>query len=185
MSFRWRELLADLEIKGDALDAITREIFGHIWAGLDKKNCDEAEFRRICEGAVPDYKAEINRIIDHTHEISDPYDYSCEWIQSLKEQGYKVYLLSNFGGFPFNVLREKYGFVDMVDGGVISYEIGEVKPEPAIYRHLLEKYDLRPEECLFIDDRPENIETAKMLGMSGIVFTTKEDADCQLREYLG
>lgn len=184
VSFRWRELLCDLQIQGKALDAITAEIFGRVWAQLDRKKCDEAQFRRICEAAVPDYKEEINRVIDHTCELSDPYDYAVPWIQSLKKRGYRVYLLSNFGEFPFQKLLSKYEFVKYVDGKVISYEIEEVKPQPAIYKYFLEKYDLRPQECLFIDDRPENIEAAGELGMNGIVFTTKAETERRLEEYL-
>jgi putative hydrolase of the HAD superfamily len=184
VSFRWRELLDDLSITGEARKQITEQIFCRVWAELDGVNCDEAEFRRRCEQAVPDYSEEISQIIDHVSEISNPYPYACDWLSRIKDMGYNVYLLSNFGKFPFETLLSKYEFVKFADGRVVSYEIEEVKPEPAIYQYLLQKYGLVPQETVFIDDRQENIETAKRLGIHGILFTTYDETNTQLTKFL-
>ena len=53
------------------------------------------------------------------------------------------------------------------------------------YEHILNKYGLEPEECVFIDDRPENVEGAKLVGMSGIRFETFEQANGELQRLLG
>ena len=57
---------------------------------------------------------------------------------------------------------------------MISYQIHHVKPEPEIYQYLLDKYDLKAEDCLFFDDREDNVEAARKLGFSGIVVTGEE-----------
>ena len=71
-----------------------------------------------------------------------------------------------------------------MDGRVISFEVFQLKPDPEIYETLLKKYALDPAECVFIDDRAENIETARKLGMKGIVFTDYETGRKELEGYL-
>ena len=56
-----------------------------------------------------------------------------------------------------------------------------IKPDIRIYQHLLEKYQLQAEECLFIDDRPENVEGAKKAGMQAVVFENNYD---KIAEYI-
>ena len=82
-----------------------------------------------------------------------------------------MYLLSNYGKTSFEAARDngRLSFLPLVDGAVISYEIKIVKPEPGIYEALLTKYGLQAKECVFLDDKAENIEAAKALGFHGIV----------------
>ena len=65
-------------------------------------------------------------------------------------------------------------FIDDMDGMMVSYMVHINKPDEGIYRALLEKYDLKPEESLFFDDRPENVEGAAKCGIDGIVVTGQE-----------
>ena len=67
-----------------------------------------------------------------------------------------------------------------MDGGVMSYEVKCLKPDPAIYQSLFEKYHLKPEECVFIDDNAANIDAAKKLGMKTILFQDYFQAQKQL-----
>ena len=85
--------------------------------------------------------------------------------------------LSNYSGELFPLHTDGFPFRELVDGGVISYQIREIKPNPAIYQHLLQKYQLKPEECLFFDDRPENTEAARKLGIEAV---TVEDGSEEL-----
>ena len=68
----------------------------------------------------------------------------------------------------FEDIRTGYFFFRYFDGGLISAEIKSVKPEEAIYRSLMEKYSLVPEECLFIDDSEINVKAAENLKMKGL-----------------
>ncbi len=72
------------------------------------------------------------------------------------------------------------GFLSEVDGGILSYRDRVVKPDPAIYKLLMERYDLVPEKTVFIDDTAVNIEAAKNLGWNGIVFESKEQVLSEL-----
>ena len=86
-------------------------------------------------------------------------------IERLKNKGYKVYLLSNMNEYTFNKVKDSNLF-NIVDGYVLSYLVHQVKPYVSIYKTLINKYNLKVSECLFIDDNENNINTAKMLGMS-------------------
>ena len=71
-----------------------------------------------------------------------------------------------------------------MDGGVFSWKVQMIKPDEGIYRRLLETYGLKAEECVFMDDNPANVETAKRLGIQGIVFTGYEETRQKLEEML-
>ncbi|MBQ0121032.1 MAG: HAD-IA family hydrolase [Bacteroidales bacterium] len=72
----------------------------------------------------------------------------------------------------------------MLDGQIISSEEKVIKPEPEIYHRLFDKFDLKPEECIFTDDRIENIEGGRRVGMEGIVFTDARQYETELRKML-
>ena len=65
---------------------------------------------------------------------------------------------------------KNYDIFDLLDGQVISSEVHLLKPEPEIYQHLLEKFGLQAEECVFTDDKAINVEGAEKVGLHGIVF---------------
>jgi 2-haloacid dehalogenase len=100
----------------------------------------------------------------------------------LKGNGYKIYGLSNFEKSYFDLMSLKYDFAKHFDGLIISSEVKAVKPEEEIYRILLEKYKLTAEECVFLDDRLENIEAAEKIGFKGIVFTSAQEARSGLKK---
>ena len=85
----------------------------------------------------------------------------------LKSHGYCVYYLSNIPQDVLDLLRDR-GVLDGFDGGVASCEVHINKPDPKIYKALLDKYSLKAEECVFIDDRLENVQAAFALGFAGI-----------------
>lgn len=76
--------------------------------------------------------------------------------------------------------KEELGFINSFDGGVFSYKEKCIKPEEKIYKTLLTRYNIKPENAIFFDDRPENVEAAKMLGIQAVVFTPEV-----AEEYLG
>lgn len=99
-----------------------------------------------------------------------------EWICELKNAGYKVYGLSNWSHETFPMVKDKYEAFSMMDGIVISGEELIAKPDLRIYKILLERYGLKAEECVFIDDRKENIIAGEQIGIRGIIFEDCEQA---------
>jgi 2-haloacid dehalogenase len=86
-----------------------------------------------------------------------------EMFRAAKQRGVRGYALSNWGQHFVDVLEE-YPVFKEFDGRVVSYELGIVKPNPGIFETLLSRFDLRAEECLFVDDNRANIDAAKQLG---------------------
>ncbi len=99
-----------------------------------------------------------------------------EIIQDLKQKGYGVFGLTNWPAATFAEARRRFKTIGSIDNYVVSSSVHLAKPEPAIYQLLLSKYNLKAQECVFIDDRADNVNAAMALGMSGIVYpgTAKE-----------
>ena len=92
-----------------------------------------------------------------------------ELVRRLKAQGYGIYLLSNAS----TALRGYFPRIpgsECFDGLMVSAEEKLLKPQHEIYERLYERFGLVPEQCVFIDDSPANIEGAMLTGMQGIVF---------------
>ena len=75
-------------------------------------------------------------------------------------------------------------FLAETDGGILSYREQLIKPDPAIYKLLLQRYGLQASECVFLDDLPHNIQAAEALGMHTILFTSKEEAEQKLQKLI-
>ena len=99
-----------------------------------------------------------------------------EIIQDLKQKGYGVFGLTNWPAATFAEARRRFKTIGSIENYVVSSSVHLAKPEPAIYQLLLSKYNLKAQECVFIDDRADNVNAAMALGMSGIVYpgTAKE-----------
>ena len=180
-SFRWKDLFKDLGFTGEKFDRIAAATVLHptMWNEFDRSLMSDEEIIAKCVEREPEYEREIRLIFTLTELLVEEYTYSYEWINGLKEQGYRVYLLSNYGRTAFEAAREhgRLSFLPLVDGGVISYEVQMVKPEPGIYKALLNKYNLKAEECAFLDDRADNIAAAEALGFHGIVVESYGQAN--------
>jgi HAD superfamily hydrolase (TIGR01509 family) len=81
----------------------------------------------------------------------------------------------------FGFIRKYFSEILFFDDYVLSYEVGVMKPHARIYEVAIEKAAAKAEECLFIDDREENIAAAKGLGIGTILFTPFTDLDHELR----
>lgn len=95
---------------------------------------------------------------------------SVEILRTLKKEGWRLYGLSNWSAETFPMAQYDYGFLSLLEDIVISGDVKMIKPEPEIFHYLLKRINLQPGECLFIDDSPANIETAKRLGFQTILF---------------
>ncbi len=99
-----------------------------------------------------------------------------EFIKKVREKGYSTFILSNA---PLEIPRflEEMDVLQYFDGKIISAEERLSKPDIRIYELLLKRFNLVPEECLFIDDRSENIESAIKCGLNGYIFNYNEFDD--------
>lgn len=106
-------------------------------------------------------------------------------IRRLKMAGYGVYGLTNWSAETFPMIRDTYPVFQEFDGIVVSGEEHLLKPDEAIYKCLLERYDLQAEESLFVDDNADNVVGARNVGMKAIQFTSAEELERELKDVFG
>ena len=172
MDFRWKEYMRSLFGENEALIQTINQGIWHngCWAAMDKGEMDSAATLRSAVAFAPQYEKEIKLTLDSVAHAFHKFKYSIPWIQELKRMGLNVYYLSNYSAFSVAANPDVLDFIPYMDGGVFSFEVKAVKPEPEIYRCLCDKYGLKPEDCLFTDDVPANVNGAQACGFQGIVF---------------
>jgi 2-haloacid dehalogenase len=107
--------------------------------------------------------------------LGEAFEGTVEIFKQLKESGkYKIYALTNWSAETFPVALERYEFLQWFDGVVVSGAEKMRKPTPEFYQILLDRYAVKPEESLFIDDNYRNILAAEKLGITSIHFTSPE-----------
>lgn len=104
-------------------------------------------------------------------------------IKELSEQGFRLFCLSNMSVEYYDYLREREVF-DYFEGRIISALEHCIKPEKEIYEVLMKRYDVEPEESLFIDDLESNLLAASQLGFHTVHFVDKEQGIREIRERL-
>lgn len=102
-------------------------------------------------------------------------------LKDLQRQGYQTPLLANTFENQASIKR-KLGYYHLFNPVLLSHEIGARKPESQAYQILLSKLQVAPQAVIFIDDKPENIEAAKKLGIDGIVFINKDQLVQELKK---
>lgn len=153
-----------------------------VWNELDRGAWTEEE---LIEGFVrndPKIEEQIRRAFSDYEDIVLPTTYAIPWIKELKAKGYSVYYLSNCSRMVEVQCKEAMAFLPYTDGGILSYTDKLIKPDPAIYLLFLERFGLQADETVFLDDTLVNIEAAEKLGIHGIWFKGKEQAECELRK---
>jgi 2-haloacid dehalogenase len=106
-------------------------------------------------------------------------------VKSLKENGFPViYGLTNWSAETFPTVQKKYRIFSLIDNIVVSGEVKQLKPNPEIFHTILNKYNLKAEESLFIDDNLKNVEGAKAVGINALRFENAEKLRQDLKNML-
>ena len=144
---------------------------------------DSKEWEKLDEGTIKKKDA-INIMLSklplhlHTPCISIMKDWQkglilnneiIDFIKKIRKNGYRTYILSNA---PLDISKylNQNNLNQYFDGQIISAEEKIIKPNPQIYKLILERFSLEPNECLFLDDKTENIDSAIACGINGYVF---------------
>jgi len=155
----------------EAKDVIRRELFqGPEWVESDLGYLTPEEmFEKVSRRVPEKWHSSLKRCAMEWNICMTPVSGAKEFCDAVRREGYHLYVLSNASKDFYNYFP-RFARLDYFDGVVVSADIHLIKPDAAIYHYLLETYHLVPEECLFIDDRQENVEAAKKLGIHGHVF---------------
>jgi len=164
---------------------IMEHVFNHpAWRDADRGLITINEHINKSQKDFPDIAQDLQKVfcdgwIDRVITVMPQ---SLDFYYEVKRRGFKIYIITDFPEDAFAHVRARDAFFDEADGIVVSAHEKLLKPDPAIFRCLLDRYKLAAEECLFIDDLQNNIAAAKDLGMQGIQFVSIEDCKRQFEE---
>lgn len=170
-SFDGEELLTHFcEDKKDR--ALLKKIIFENWQALDEGTIRYQDYIDQALLQTPEHlHKNVRAFFKDWHRYLAPLTQTWDFIRELKASGHSIYLLSNAPVYFADHASEVYEILKEFDGILFSAPVLLAKPQPEIYRLLFDKWDLDPQDCFFLDDKPENIEAAKKAGMNGIVFT--------------
>lgn len=181
---QWHPELIYGEYFGDEAKAwwFLRHVADNEWRG----RIDAGESTAACieelKAKQPEYAEAIELYRSRWREmLTDEVPGMREVINDLRNRGHEIYGLTNWSMETFPAARERFGILQMIDRYVVSGAEGLVKPDARLFRVLLDRYHLQAEECVFVDDNPDNVAAANALGMEGIVFAGADS----LRKHLG
>lgn len=161
----------------DEVEQLDRALFSSPeWVLLDRGDITEEEAMAVVRERLPNERLKhmADLCMAHWHEYNiSPMQGMGELVKEIKERGYHIYLCSN-ASLRLRVFMNRIPGIEYFDGVLISAEERLLKPEPAIYMRLFEKFSIRPEESFFIDDLIANIEGAKACGMDGYCFADQD-----------
>ena len=160
-----------LGIDKEAHAIFLKELFGGPeWVQRDLGQISVDELYEGVSKRVPErFHAGLKKCCKEWDVCMIPLKGAKEFCNRIKEQGYGIYVLSNAAESFYEYFARQFE-LEFFDGIVISADVHATKPDIKIYKHLLEKYNLKAEECLFIDDRADNVEGARKSGMSAVQF---------------
>ena len=163
----YRKLMPDTE----TMERFLSEVCSPEW------NAQQDAGRSLAEGtaeriaAFPQQEAWIRAFYERWPEmLGEVIAGSVALLRDVKAQGYRVLALSNWSGETFPVAQGLYPILAEFEGIVLSGHEGMIKPDPAIYRLLCERYQVAPARAVFIDDSLRNVAGAQAIGMRGVHF---------------
>lgn len=140
------------------------------WNAFDEGTLKDENYLQAVKKELPErLHSAVENLLEGWTSHMPPVEGIEAVISEIKANGKGLYLLSNFNRRLRNDLHLAPSLL-LFDGLVISGEIGMVKPNENIYRYLLDMYKLDPAECIFVDDRADNIEAGEKLGIKGYLF---------------
>ena len=156
--------------------------------GFDAWNLEMDAGRRFADGIAahsqqfPHHRPLFEAFFERWPETTgEPITESVDMLQTLQREGIRTYALTNFSAETYPLAVARFPFLAEFDGTVVSGDEGLIKPDPAIYQLLMERHAITPSRAVFIDDKLENVEAARKLGLHGIHFVEPGAARIALR----
>lgn len=176
IDYRWQDMLSiDLGLERERAIEIGEQVFEDpLWKELDLGTISVEKASGAYEEKYPQWRDEIHWFLSHAELMSIPRKAVWKEIERLKKSGHRIYLLSNYSKELLEKHTEGAEFYKYLDGKMVSYMVHQIKPDPAIYKSLFTTYDLDPTNCIFYDDRSENTQVARELGMETVTVESEE-----------
>lgn len=156
-----------------ACEAFLTGICTDAWNAELDRGLDWDEALQLLCAQYPDHRDLIHAYRDRWIEmIRGANDEVVAIMEALRTRGYPIYSITNFNDVTYRIAAERFDFLNRFDGVIVSGDVRLLKPDPAIYQLLLDRYGLRASALYFTDDRADNVEAARALGFQSDVFTS-------------
>jgi putative hydrolase of the HAD superfamily len=142
-----------------------------LWLSLNRGELTQGEAEQAYQAQFGLSAEQTERLFFHIMDHLELIDGTEEVAHRLRKAGYRVFALTDNVSEIVAHLRNRHQFWKVFEGAVISAEIGLLKPDPAIFRHAMEKFNLLAEETVFFDDVKANVDGASSVGMKARLFT--------------
>lgn len=164
----------------DDINLVQEVVFDRFyWDKLDAGTITDEEVKKgICSRLPESLQKRACEVYDNWYRNLPFIDGMPELLRKIKSEGGRLFLLSNISiGFAENYVSvpEIKEVFDLFDGLVFSGPLGITKPKKDIFEYLLNKHNLKAEECIFIDDNKENIFGAERMGIKGCIFNGNKE----------
>ena len=144
---------------------------GPYWPMMDRGSITGAEAVMLMSAAQPSMRPLIERVMAGWNDCLDVIDEGVQALETCRNHGKRTYALTNYADAPFaETCRKHPDIFAPFDGLAVSARLRMTKPDPRIYRHVIDAYRLDPERTLFIDDSPINVEAALDAGWQAVQF---------------
>ena len=185
VDFNWNEYIHRLFQEEALIKNLEKAIWeSRLWSEFDRGKMSDDEIIDAMIREEPGLEKEIRLAMSRIGETVQLRETSLPWIREIKAAGYRVFYLSNYSLRLRTQNPEALCFLEEMDGGVFSYEVHLLKPDPEIYRTICEKYSLSPSEAVFLDDNADNIKAAAAFGLNTIRVLNVPDAQKELKKLL-
>ncbi len=184
---RWdpEGLAAHAFLDPEARRRVVEGVLGHPdWIELDRGTRSPAEVADRGARRTGLNRGALLALIEQVPEVLEPIPETVACAAALAARGHPLHLLSNIAAHTWDGVVRRHEFWSHFDVRVLSCHCGAVKPEPAIYRRLLEDAGLRPGEAVFVDDLPANVEAGRRAGLRALRFTDPATSLPALRRLL-
>ena len=168
---------------GDAAKAewFLSEICTYDWNAQVDAGLTTAEITEARVAEFPEWEKEIRLYYDRWIDmLRGEIPGILSLVRDYKERGCRIWGLTNWSSELFPIVRDRFPVFKLMDGIVVSGQEKVIKPHPELYRILLDRYGLKAEECIFIDDKADNVAGAEAVGIRGVLF----EGEKSLREKL-
>lgn len=156
------------------------QAYGGDWAEFDRGTVDVPELVQRIARRTGLAGADVRRVVDEVPRELRPIDETVRWLAQLREAGRTLYFLSNMPEPYAAHLERENPFIGWFDGGVVSARVRHIKPERGIFEVAAARFGAAPEELVFLDDHAPNVEAARALGWSAILFSDAGQARREL-----
>jgi putative hydrolase of the HAD superfamily len=186
VNWRPQEIIDTFYAEPHLREALRMHAFQHDdWLDMDRGILDEASVVRRCAERMARPESELRALFEHVRAALTPIEPTVALLRELRQRsGLKLYGLSNMSEAIFAYLDGRHDFFKMFDGIVVSASVRLMKPEPAIYEHLRERFALDFTESVFIDDLARNVDSARRAGLPAIQFVSTDQVRRELEPLL-